>query len=71
MKIDELMSLCTSYNTNDLIIKNRERDLEWKSSWSETSPAILGLKQEIENAKKIKEESKQKLKKLGVDFSCR
>lgn len=56
------------YNTNDLIIKNLTRDLEWKSDWSETSPAILRLKQEIENAETIKEEIKRKLITIGVTF---
>ena len=56
------------YNTNELIIKNRTRDLEWKSDWSETSPAILSIKQEIENAETIKEELKRKLITIGVTF---
>lgn len=56
------------YNTNELIIKNKTRDLEWKSDWSETSPAILSIKQEIENAETIKEEIKRKLITIGVTF---
>ena len=68
MKIDELIKNCRLYNTNDLIIKNLTRDLEWKSDWSETSPAILRLKQEIENAETIKEEVKRKLITIGVTF---
>ncbi len=68
MKIDELIKNCMLYNTNDLIIKNLTRDLEWKSDWSETSPAILRLKQEIENAETIKEEIKRKLITIGVTF---
>jgi hypothetical protein len=68
MKIDELIKNCRLYNTNDLIIKNLTRDLEWKSDWSETSPAILRLKQEIENAETIKEEVKSKLITIGVTF---
>ncbi|HKM10205.1 MAG TPA: hypothetical protein VJY86_01170 [Bacilli bacterium] len=68
MKIDELIKNCKLYNTNDLIIKNLTRDLEWKSDWSETSPAILRLKQEIENAETIKEEVKSKLITIGVTF---
>ncbi len=68
MKIDELIKNCKLYNTNDLIIKNLTRDLEWKSDWSETSPAILRLKQEIENAETIKEEVKRKLITIGVTF---
>lgn len=68
MKIDELIKICMLYNTNELIIKNRTRDLEWKSYWSETSPAILSIKQEIENAETIKEEIKRKLITIGVNF---
>ena len=68
MKIDELIKNCRLYNRNDLIIKNLTRDLEWKSDWSETSPAILRLKQEIENAETIKEEVKSKLITIGVTF---
>lgn len=68
MKIDDLIKNCMLYNTNDLIIKNRTRDLEWKSDWSETSPAILSIKQEIENAETIKEEIKRKLIAIGVTF---
>ena len=68
MKIDELIKNCRLYNTNDLIIKNLTRDLEWKSDWSETSPAILRLKQEIENAETIKEEVNSKLITIGVTF---
>ena len=68
MKIDELIKNCRLYNTNDLIIKNLTRDLKWKSDWSETSPAILRLKQEIENAETIKEEIKRKLITIGVTF---
>ena len=68
MKIDELIKNCRLYNTNDLIIKNLTRDLEWKSDWEETSPAILRLKQEIENAETIKEEVKRKLITIGVTF---